>query len=62
MKKNNIYLIIFLVMVLVEVIFYIVGNVSTSNNFDLNAMLIFFINLNVIYLGVIYLLNNKEKQ
>ncbi len=62
MKKNKIYLIIFLVMVLVEVIFYIVGNVSTSNNFDLNAMLIFFINLNVIYLGVIYLLNNKEKQ
>ena len=62
MKKNKIYLIIFLVMVLVEVIFYIVGNVLKSNNFDLNAMLIFFINLNIIYLGVIYLLNNKEKQ
>ena len=61
MKKNKIYLIIFLVMVLVEVIFYIVGNVSTSNNFDLNAMVLFFINLNVIYLGVIYLLKQQKQ-
>lgn len=62
MKNNKIKLVVFLIIVFIELIFFITGLIQTKGDSYHNTVFIFFTNVYVIYLGLIYLLNKINKE
>ena len=58
-KKNK--CLFFLIIILIEIIFFISGLIQTKEDSYFNTVFIFFINVYVIYIGLVYLIDNKNK-